>query len=290
MMGKRTLYIIRLLAGIIATVTICSAATIIKSATNPRQAGYDFSRLLLKEGTNLKTITLPQYETKHFVIRYYPGSINSVQLVASAAESMYIPVTTTLGTEPEGKTMIVVYPDSESLAKSFGWDRDERAMGVYWGGTIRILNPQEWINSPDIRTTFFKEGPMVHEFTHLIIDNMTRGNYPRWFTEGVAQYMDKKINGFSFTDPFQDRPASLYDFNNLEKNFDQLDQGIVYWQSLKAAELIVNKYGEDALFEIIDYLGQGKSMDVAFKEATGETFYHFTQELYNLVLEENAIN
>ncbi|NLB18697.1 MAG: hypothetical protein GX825_08225, partial [Syntrophomonadaceae bacterium] len=181
--------------------------------------------------------------------------------------------------------LLVLYPDSETLARSFGWDKDERAMGVYYGGTIRLLNPDEWITEGDKRRTFINEGPMAHEFAHLLVDYVTRGNYPRWYTEGVAQYVEKQITGFEFSRPLQYnlQSAGLYNFASLDKEFDQLDQTVAYWECLQAVELIVEEYGEDRIFEILRLLGQGNDMEQSFKNATGQSLEAFEIELLSQI-------
>jgi hypothetical protein len=282
MLGRSFYQYVKLLAGFSATVFLLLATVCSKGSYQPRQLIFNISRLLSYENTNILTSHLLQTDTKHFIIRYQSKDKKDVSMIASTAEQIYGPVTELFGYQPPRATMVVVYPDSQSLAKSFGWDKDQQAMGVYWGGTIRILNPDAWITGSDKRTTFIKEGPMAHEFAHLLVDYRTKGNYPRWFTEGMAQYAEKKITGFEFSDPFQyGATVSYYDMNTLENNFDNLDQSIAYWQCLKMTEYMIDKYGEDKVFGIMDYLGQGDSMARAFKASTGQTFSEFEQEVYS---------
>ena len=53
------------------------------------------------------------------------------------------------------------------------------------------------LQSPLGNKDYFKEGPMVHEYTHLVVDELTGGNYSRWFTEGVAQYVEQQVTGYT---------------------------------------------------------------------------------------------
>jgi hypothetical protein len=248
----------------------------------PSQVRQGFMRLMVGTETNIRTVQWEAMHTEHYMIKYLPVDKASVSLVAEAAEEAYISVSNTLGKQPAAKqTTIVIYPDNKSLAASFGWDKNEKALGVYWGGTIRILSPQAWLSDLGERERFAKEGPMVHEFTHLMVDEMTRGNYNRWWTEGIAQYTEKNITGFEFADPFAGgQEVYYYTLENLEKNFDRLNQSVAYWQSLKAVDFIVNRYGEEKIYEILRYLGNGDTMIKAIEKALDTEYQTFAGDFY----------
>lgn len=238
-------------------------------------------RLMVGQEIKLRTAGFSQYQTEHFDIKFTSTDEDYVPLIAEVAEDAYVSVSKMFDREPQGQTTIVVYPDSSSLARSFGWDRDEKAMGVYWAGSIRILSPREWLTSADIKKQFIEEGPMVHEFAHLMVDEITRGNYNRWWTEGIAQYVEKKITGFEFADPFASgREFEYYTLSTLAKNFDNLDQQLAYWEALRLAEYIVKEYGEDCLFAINTSLGEGNTMTVAIEKSLGIGYSDFEQDFY----------
>lgn len=238
-------------------------------------------RIAVGQEINLKTAGFHMTESEHFTIKYTQADQDYIPMIAETAEEAYTSVGQIFNRLPEGQTTIVVYPDAASLAKSFGWDRNEKAMGVYWGGSIRILSPREWLGSARDREEFAREGPLVHEFAHLMVDEITRGNYNRWWTEGIAQYVEKQVTGFEFADPFAGgRVFYYYELSSLEKSFDHLDQGVSYWQSLKIVEYIVNEYGEDRLFEILQALGRGQSMKQAVENTLGIRYSAFENNVY----------
>lgn len=238
-------------------------------------------RAMVNQETELKTAQFEQVETEHFRIKYTPGDEEYIGVISSNAEDAYTKVTAEFNRKPKTKTTLVVYPDSASLAESFGWDRDEKAMGVYWAGTIRILSPIEWIIGGDIAEQYRKEGPMVHEFTHLMVDDITSGNYNRWWTEGIAQYIEKKFIGFQFSDPFiGKKKVFYYDLAVLGQDFDRLNQQVAYWESLQAVEFIVNHYGEDKIYSIMEYLGKGYSLQKAITVSLNTEYQDFCNGFY----------
>lgn len=240
-------------------------------------------RAMVGQEINLRTAGFSERVTDNFIIKYTSIDEAYIPMVASAAEESFNQVTQFFGYTPEQQTVIVVYPDTVSLAKSFGWDKNEKAMGVYWAGSIRILSPSQWI-SGKIEDEFYKDGPMVHEFTHLIVDDLTKGNYNRWWTEGIAQYVEKKITGFQFTDPHADKSPEFFKLKVLEKNFNQLNQATAYWQSLKIIEYIADNYGEDKLFALLDNLAKGQNMSQSIEKVLKIGYDEFADDFYTSLM------
>ncbi len=234
-------------------------------------------RTLVQTETRWRTASFSEQQSEHYVIKYTDVDAEHIPMISQAAEKAYSSVSGVFNRQTDSKITLVVYPDETSLAKSFGWDKDERAMGVYWGGTIRILSPQAYLDGDDMDDKFYQEGPMVHEFAHLMVDEMSHGNYNRWWTEGIAQYVEKKVTGFEFPSA---SGAAYYDLATLEKRFDNLDQRVAYWESLKTVEIIADNYGEDKIYLILDYLGQGDSMKQALEKALNTSYDSFQQQLY----------
>ncbi|KUG02676.1 hypothetical protein ASZ90_019932 [hydrocarbon metagenome] len=236
-------------------------------------------RAFVAQETTWKTGNYIQTETEHFQIRYLLADSDYVEVIGHTAEDAYVRVSDLFGYQPDHTTTIIIYPDSASLAESFGWEKDQKAMGVYWAGTIRLLSPQEWINgAADWQQTFASEGPVYHEFAHLLVDDITKGNYSRWFTEGIAQHVEKKLTGFEFAEPVIEQNSPYYEISMLEKNFDALDQPIAYWESLQIVEYLVDNYGEQSLLSILNYLGEGNCMEQAVSKTIGIDYKTFESD------------
>lgn len=244
----------------------------------PQALLYPLVRKATIAKIDYETRGLAERETAHFVIKYSPADAESIDMVAEAAEQSYVPVTEALGYETKEKTIIVMYHDKAELRKAFGWSGDQSAMGVYWGGVIQLLSPTAWMKSGDSTAEFIHSGPMVHEFTHLVFDNMTNGNYPRWYTEGLAQYVEYRVNNYEWITADNRLDSKLYTMQELNDNFDELpNQALAYRQSLAAIRYISEVHGYDKLRQVNSLLKAGKSIDKAISESLGMDYASYDQ-------------
>lgn len=228
----------------------------------PQMWLYPFVRQVTQMKVNYETYHMEVFETEHFKIKYTMVDKDMVPMIAQAAEAAYIPVTRELHYVPPGKTLILVQPTKEDLQKAFGWSGSESAMGVYWGGVIQLLSPHIWLADGASVEEFIHSGPLVHEYTHLVFDHITSGNYPRWFTEGLAQYVEYRVNGYEWQTTTNQLNHNLYTMAELNYDFDKLpDQSLAYRESLAAVRYIADVHGENKLQEIITGLKMGQSME-----------------------------
>lgn len=235
--------------------------------------GYAAIRELIKGYTIIGTWPLEKLTSEHYYIKFRPENRIEAELVLDTAEFFYQPVMKQFNFNHHGRIPIILYSSREDLNKSFGWEANESAMGVYWAGAIRILSPGAWIEEKDterVAEVFKASGPMAHELTHLVVDYMTGGNYPRWFTEGVAQYEEYKLTGFEFHNVTGYFKPPFYSMRDLTEHFDSLpNQTKAYSESLAAVRFIVSYAGEPALYQIIYELGQ----DMDFNQAVEKVLH-----------------
>ncbi|MEG6586571.1 peptidase MA family metallohydrolase [Dendrosporobacter sp. 1207_IL3150] len=242
----------------------------------PQMWLYPLVRQGAQAKLNYETRNMAEFETEHFIVKYTPADRDTVQMVAQAAEQAYKPVTKELGHDLKDKTIILIYPDKNELRKAFGWSNNESAMGVYWGGVIQLLSPKVWMKEGDSIEDFIHTGPMVHEFTHLVFDHVTSGNYPRWFTEGFAQYVEYQVNGYEWIIPTNTLDQKLYTMDQLSDDFDNLDnQALAYRQSLAAVRYIAEVHGDEKLKQVVSGLKKGQSIEKAISQTLGINFADF---------------
>lgn len=197
-------------------------------------------------------------ETKNFIIRYKSQDKEISKLTAEIAERYYKDVCDLYEYYPEEKSLIIIYDSGKELLKNVGLDSESAPLGVYYSGTINILSPRLWIdNENDFENIYEVKGPIVHEFTHLIVDQMTNGNYPLWLTEGLALYTEYITTGFEWK-LNSDLDISI---DMLNKDFYSIDQKKSYRKSFEIVKSISEEWGFDKVVKILDNLGKGDTVN-----------------------------
>lgn len=225
---------------------------------------YPLYREMKKECLVFNRSNLHITETDNFKIYYKDIEPKHLKMIMDNGEKSLRKVLQDFDFSLDEKINMIIYGEYRDMAENIGLDTGSAAMGVYYGGTISILDPSEWINeSMDINEVFSREGPMVHELTHYIVDYMTSGNVPVWFTEGVALYEEYRINNVEWG--FNRKYSRYYEVEDLEEDFYKLDEIKAYKQSFLAVRYICDNYGRKTLFDIIENLSMGKTMDQSVK-------------------------
>lgn len=278
------------LAKISAAAVFLLLALLWRAPAGFRFFGYWGIRELIKAYTVISTLDMAKLTSEHFYVKFKPGERAGAELVLETAERFYRPVMEDFGYVASARIPVILCSSREELNEIFGWDASDSAMGVYWAGVIRVLAPEAWVSEAEpgrFREKFVSSGPMAHELTHLVIDYLTGGNYPRWFTEGVAQYEEYKLTGFQLSGPEYAKGQLLYSMEALADNFDSLpDQSLAYWESFAAVRYIVHYYGETALNDIIKELGRGLKFDQALEKVTRLDCARFEKKLQEWALGE----
>ncbi|MGI6555173.1 MAG: peptidase MA family metallohydrolase [Bacillota bacterium] len=272
---------VKTIKGTIIAALVVMGSLVVSFVEAPRSALYTAFREINKHTVSFQTRGWESIEGTNFEIRYQPQDAEIAELVLKTAEMSVEPVNTKLGFTPQGKTLVLVYPTRAALGKSFGWAADQSAMGVYWAGVIRVLSPMAWVESAaagEVEKEFRSSGPMVHEYTHLVVDYITRGNYTRWLTEGIAQYVEREITGFMLSELLYRPGEEWFPLCELDEEFDTaFGQSKAYRQSLAMMDYLVEEYGEDTIVGILNRLGEGTSIKKAWKEELGVSLEEFEQ-------------
>jgi tetratricopeptide (TPR) repeat protein len=195
--------------------------------------------------------------SSRFNMTYDPGVNTSFALaVLDVLESASNQVGAELGHFPEARVPVVIYKrdDYKDVTNSPDWSG-----GVY-DGTIRLPFGALGEITPSLRAILF------HEYAHVVVFDLTRGNCPVWLNEGIAEMFGR--GQFSGTSATQKGPA--IDVHRLEGSFTSLSSGEAtraYQQSYAMVSYLVKTYGWHRVKAILVNLGQGMTMPAAVASA-----------------------
>ncbi len=141
------------------------------------------------------------------------------------------------------------------------------ALGVCFGQTIAM-------DSPSARTTgeFNWGSTLWHEFMHVISLQMTDYRIPRWFSEGLSVFEERKARP-GWGQDWSLNTLKAYTDNRFTKIID-LDAAftrpkspdgvpLAYFQAFQVCNFIEEKYGFDTILKMLDLYKQGlKDADV----------------------------
>lgn len=226
---------------------------------------YPMCREIKRQSFALNIRGFKIMDSANFRIYYRASSAGIINMVDDDAEEDLAKVMEDYDYHIKNKIDVVVYSEYEEMASKIGLGAGSTAMGVYYEGIIGILDPAKWVQSNEnVKDTFKKDGPVAHELTHYILDYISGGNVPVWFTEGAALYEEYRINGAIWGEGIEYK--SFYSMKELENGFYKLDETKAYRESFLIVKYIGDNYGISAIREIAAELGSGRSMGQAVEK------------------------
>jgi tetratricopeptide (TPR) repeat protein len=192
-----------------------------------------------------------------------------LKLLSKARETLCAKYGVTL-TRP---TVVEIFPQQKDFAvATFGMPGNPGYLGVCFGSVITANSPAS--QAPDPANW---EDVLWHEFCHVVTLTATRNRMPRWFSEGISVYEERQANpawgarmnlanrefilNGGLTPLGQLSSAFLTPTNNDGLQF-------AYYESSLVIEFVVQKYGMDALKNILGDLGRGIEMNAAISGRT----------------------
>lgn len=166
-----------------------------------------------------------------------------------------------LGMFPEARVPVGIYKraDYKTVTDSPDWS------GGFYDGTIRLPYGSLTEITPAMK------GVLYHEYAHVVVFELTRGNCPLWLNEGIAEMFGRMQYNRSLPEFGRAvRSGKLIDFKKLEANFSGFSAPIAalaYQQSYALVNFIVTKYGWYKVNEILSSLGKGASFDESISNA-----------------------
>jgi tetratricopeptide (TPR) repeat protein len=196
--------------------------------------------------------------SSRFDLTFDPGvDASFAQEILDVLESAANLVGAELQLFPEARVPVGIYKrsDYKSVTDSPDWS------GGFYDGKIRLPFGALKELTPGMR------GILYHEYAHVVVYELTRGNCPLWLNEGIAEMFGRKQYDRQLpTIGKATRAAALFDMKQLETSFAGLSPAAAaqaYQQSYSLVNYMVSTYGWHRVRQILAGLGTGLSFDAS---------------------------
>ncbi len=172
---------------------------------------------------------------------------------------------------PRGPILVEIFPKHDDFAvRTLGLPGMTGALGVCFGGVVTMDSPRA--RPPG---EFQWEATLWHELAHVITLQMSNQRVPRWLTEGISVYEEKKARaewGREMDVTFagmlnRGETLKLRDLNSAFTNPKTIS--LAYYQASLLVEHIVSAYGDAGLRKLVRAFATGVDTDGALKAALG---------------------
>ncbi len=190
------------------------------------------------------------------------------------AEEAYRKLTQRYGFKPNGPIQVEIFPDHGGFAvRTLGLPGLEGALGVCFGKVMAIDSPQAR------KAGEFNWGSTLwHELVHVITLQMTNYHIPRWYSEGLSVYEERRAK-LGWGDHLTASFVKAYKEGKLLKA-SQLNSGILrpqspeqvalsYYQAGLFCEMIEERFGFEKIKQSLRLFAENKSSEEVFSTVLG---------------------
>jgi hypothetical protein len=221
--------------------------------------------------SDTKALEVETIETAGIVVRYEKPLSAAAREIADAYPTVRQELTKLLHWEIRFRPEVILIKDNKTFAMLAPGD---------W--VVAFADPERQrivIDHSRMGTHPFKlDVTLKHELSHLLLHTYIPSGLPRWFDEGVCQWVTGGLAEILVEDtkPVLKETAlagRLLRFDDLSARFPGDRKGIIlaYEQSRSLVEYIAETYGTLKLLEMLNALKTGSTMDDAVKNNLGLT-------------------
>lgn len=193
---------------------------------------------------------------------HYEGEANEElgSAVLDQLESAYAELGSEYNFYPTFKIPVLLYGNRDFSAVT---SAPEWVAGLY-DGKIRIpLGGLQRVEAP-------LKQLLYHEFSHVLIENLSRGKVPHWLSEGLAMYAGRRFHAPPLTALAEAvQSGSLIAIQDLETSFrggDPRRVRLAYEQGYVMTRYLIDNFGWYQIPEVLRQLGEGKGILQVFSD------------------------
>src|SRR5438876_36801 len=215
-----------------------------------------------------------EVRSEHFLLRLAKEDEPVLSVYApKLAEEVFAKLSQKYGFTPAGPLQVEIFPDHGGFAVRTLGLPGLGALGVCFGKVIALDSPRA--RKPG---SFNWGSTLWHEFAHVITLQMTRHNIPRWFSEGISVYEERRARP-GWGDDLNAHFVKAYKEGKILK-VSELNSGMMrpkfpeqvalsYYQASLVCELIEEKFGFGKIRESLALFAEGLPTVEVFRRSLG---------------------
>ena len=198
-------------------------------------------------------------------IYWYQGDQSFGQTIMQATQDALTRLAASTGATIKEPIRLYIYANSNDLQGSMIFPQD-------WTGGVAFTSYGCIAIGISTSTLDWGKGAIAHELTHLIVHQMTFNPYndlPTWLDEGLAMYNQGPLD-ITFVNNLnmaiqEKRLVTVRSLSSPFSSYSQISY-IDYAESYSIVSYLINTYGKDKMFALLDTFRQGSTYDGALEK------------------------
>ncbi len=206
------------------------------------------------------------FEQGDLIVRIHPDEVPALkEYVLETAQEALDELTVRYGTTVQAPILVEVFPRHDDFAvRTLGLPGMLGALGACFGNVVTLDSPRarppgdfNWLST------------LWHEMAHVVTLQMSNQRLPRWLSEGISTYEEKRKHVAWGRDAVVDFAVALNEdavlsIQDLNSGFARPEMiSLTYFQASILVEHLIETHGMPAMQEILTAYGEGLETDEA---------------------------
>jgi tetratricopeptide (TPR) repeat protein len=218
------------------------------------------------------------YRKRHFIISRDRDKFHQEsQLILDILNKAYYSIGRDLRHFPQDRVQVILYSVEQF---SEATRANVHVAGLY-DGKIRVPLTGETLDP--VRLTQV----LRHEYTHVLVRELTGGNAPFWFNEGLAQFEAEELDDNKrriISDAMQDSalvPLGDLDADRVEFGDDPDLMRLAYIESFAAVSYLRRRFSRRHLFDFMEMLAQKHDAESALQSVYRRSYQRLQRDVFS---------
>jgi tetratricopeptide (TPR) repeat protein len=216
------------------------------------------------------TETMTSLKTEHFVFHFDPGEYEVMsRFLPELMEDCWTDMVKRYGFTPKAPVLVEVFRKADDFSVRTIGLPGIPALGACFGGLVTLDSPQALDQGK-----FLWASTARHEFAHVMSLQLSKGQVPRWFTEGLSVWEEIPLDsGWGLDAVFEKQVFDAYKTGTLPKiaTFDAMFRtsrvAYAYYVGGLMLKFLADRSGEEGIVKALRLYGEDRPMREVFQKA-----------------------